>query len=281
MSKSIGIIIGIVVIIGGIYLLGRAPKTSDVNLNENNVEDIGGDEENLPYETSKTTTTNPTSTPQKTTKITTTTGTQGRVVFSITDAIVDMRSISEVNLKVSKIEIHSSTSGWTTVPIAPQTYDLVSLNKRNKSELLADMGVKSGTFDQIRLTMDSVNLKSSSGITREAKLPSRELKINTNLVITKNAVSSVNFDFLADKSLHVTGKGEYIFAPVVSLKIKSGASVSVNPNSTVDIIGGITDNATMVGMDVDGTVKINFQISSTQELSIDSSGKIKLEGLLQ
>ena len=168
-----------------------------------------------------------------------------------------------------------------TVSTTPRVYNLLVLNAENRSELLADANIKAGTYDQIRLMVDSISVKTKTGAVKEAKLPSGELKINTRLVVNANETSSANFDFLADKSLHVTGNGSYIFAPVVKFETRSSADVSVSVDSTVKITGGRSDDQNTVGMDVDGTIKLNFQISGNQKLNIDGNGIIKLEGLLQ
>ena len=246
MNKTLGIIIAIVVILGGAYLLMRAPGPTDTNVN--------GDAA---------------------------AGAQGRVVFSVTDAAADMSAISEINMRVSKVEVQSATEGWATVSTTPRIFSLLSLNERNQSVLLADVDLKAGSYNQVRLAVDSISLIMKDGTTKSAKLPSGELRINTKLVVKEDATSSVNFDFLADKSLHVTGNGEYIFAPVVKTESKSEASVTVNSRNEVSIKGGRTEDTNTAGMDIAGNVKLNFQINSKQKLNLGADGKIKLEGVLQ
>lgn len=245
MNKTIGIVIGVVVIIGGIYLATRTPSPDNVSLN------AAKQNQNTSY--------------------------QGRVVFSVTDAAVDMNTISEINMKVNSVEIHNSTSGWMTVSTTPRTYSLLSLNTRNESELLADISVETGTYDQVRLMVDTIAIVTKAGATKEAKLPSGELKINTVILVTANNTSSVNFDFIADKSLHATSNGNYIFAPVVKTESRSEANVSVNASNVVSIGGGNVDNTNTVGMDIDGNVKLNFQIDNKQKLNIDNKNIIQVE----
>src|SRR6185503_18738850 len=102
MNKTIGIIVAIVVIIGGAYLI--MAKTPKTS-------DTGSN-------------------------------TSGRVVFSVTDAAADMSTISEINMKVNKAEMHSTAEGWVTASTTPHTYSLLALNAENKSELLADIRAK-------------------------------------------------------------------------------------------------------------------------------------------
>src|SRR3989344_5976957 len=159
---------------------------------------------------------------------------------------------------------------------APKTSD----PQEQSQNTTAEANVKAGTYDQVRLVVDSVAIKTKAGETKVAKLPSGELKINTVLVVNANTTSSINFDFLADKSLHTASDGNYIFAPVVKTETKSNASVSVNASNVVTITGGRIDNTNTVGMDIDGSIEVNFQIDSKQKLDLDASGVIKLNGLL-
>ena len=205
---------------------------------------------------------------------------EGRVVFSVTDVAANMSTISEINMKVNSVYVHSNQSGWVTISTTPRVYNLLSLDARGESEFLAEANVKAGTYDQVRLVVDSVAIKTKAGETKVAKLPSGELKINTVLVVNANTTSSINFDFLADKSLHTASDGNYIFAPVVKTETKSNASVSVNASNVVTITGGRIDNTNTVGMDIDGSIEVNFQIDSKQKLDLDASGVIKLNGLL-
>lgn len=247
MSKTIGIIIAIVVIVGGLYLLmSRAPTTTDINSNTSD-----------------------------------TSGAQGRVVFSVTDAAVNMNTISEIDITVRSVAIQSGTDGWVTVSTTPRTFSLLELNAENKSELLADVNTDVGTYNQVRLMIDSVKVTTKAGVTKEAKLPSGELGINTVVLVNANTTASVNFDFLANKSLHMTSSGDYIFAPVVKIETKSDADVNIDADSKVVIAGGLVNDTSTVGMDIDGSVKLNFEINANQKLNIGSDNRIKIEGLLQ
>jgi plastocyanin len=247
MNKTIGVIIVLLVIVGGIYLWGKMPKNN--------------------YQTN---------TPGTTQNA----GATGRVVFSVTDATMDMSSISEIDMIVSGASVHSDASGWVSASSAPHTYNLLDLNAKNESKVFADASVAAGTYDMVRLSVDKIIVKTKAGAISEAKLPSGELKINTTLVVKSDMTSSVNFDFMADKSLHMTGNGGYIFAPVVKTETKSQATVTVNADSTVNISGGHTDSDDTEGMDIDGSVKANFELKADEKLDIGDDGVISIHGLL-
>jgi hypothetical protein len=250
-SKALWAIILVIVVIGGIYIFS------------------------LPSETDQVVNTNTPATNSDTNN--TQTQSTGRVVFSVTDAAANMGNISEVSIKVNSVAVHTVGGSWTTVSTTPKTYNLLALKASGKSEVLADVNAKAGTYDQVLLTIDSVSVKTKADATFNAMVPSRELKINVPLLVKEKATSSVNFDFLADKSLHVTSDGKYIFAPVVKTESRSDAAVSVDAKNVVTITGGKLDNTNTVGMDIDGSMKLNFQINSTQKLIIGSDNVIKIQ----
>jgi hypothetical protein len=220
----------------------------------------------------------PSGTNSTTTPATQTGSTQGRVVFSVTDAAVNMKNVSEVTLKVSSVQAHNNTNGWVTVSTTPQTFDLLTLNAKKQFNILADAKLATGTYDQVRLNVDSITVKTTSGATKPAKLPSGTLTLNTNLVVATDHTASITFDFLASKSLHMTGNGTYIFTPVVKTEARSDSDVTVNSDNSVKISGGNTEDSRTEGMDVDGSVKSNFQINDSEKLDIDANDVIHIGG---
>jgi len=200
---------------------------------------------------------------------------KGRAVFAITDAAADMQSVTSVKVTVESIKVHSAAEGWTTVSSSSKTYDLLELKGKSETALLADAQLKQGTYDQLRLDISKVVVTDANG-THEAKLPSGELKINGKLVVEANSTSTATFDFIADESLHVTGNGKYIMAPVVQLETREDADVSVRSGNKVQISGGKVDTNVKVGMDINGNVGVGVKISSNADISIDTLGKIKL-----
>ncbi len=209
---------------------------------------------------------------------------KGRVVFSVTDAAVDMATISQINMKINEVDVHSAANGWVTVSTTPQTFSLLMLNAKKESDLLADTSIAAGNYDQVRLIVDSVAVIGKNGMSKPAKLPSGELKINTNLIVNADKTSSANFDFMASKSLHTTGSGDYIFTPVVKTETKSNASVSVSAGNAVTVTNGNLDDSSNAGMDIDGNVKANFEVDTNTKLNIDSNNKIiklNASGVLQ
>ncbi|MDO8626106.1 MAG: hypothetical protein Q7K39_01445 [Candidatus Magasanikbacteria bacterium] len=67
-----------------------------------------------------------------------------------------------------------------------------------------------------------------------------------------DATNSVKLDFIADQSLHLTGNGKFIFAPVVKLESRSKADVQVGSDDSVAVSGDDVDSEATVSMDLKG-----------------------------
>jgi len=195
---------------------------------------------------------------------------QGRAVFAITDVAADMGAVTSVNVTIDSVEAHNSALGWVTVSSAQQTYDLLKLKAEGSKALLGDVNLTPGSYQQVRLVISKVTVTDSSA--HEAKLPSGELKIVGGFNVSENSTSAVIFDFIASDSLHVTGKGEYIFAPVVKLTAVEGADVDASSKSDVKVRGG-SEKSIEVGMGLDGTTGEGVKVAKDKKLSIEG-GKI-------
>lgn len=199
----------------------------------------------------------------------------GRAVFAITDAAADMKTVTSVKVTVDSVKIHSETDGWIDVTNTKQEYDLLKLKAEDKQALLADAQLKEGNYNQLRLDISKVIVTDSTG-DHEAKLPSGELKINGELTVKANTTSTATFDFILDESLHMTGNGKYILAPVIQLETREDAEVNVNDDNKVEIKSGKVKTNVKVGMDVKGDVGIGLGISKDEIIDIDAVGGLKL-----
>jgi len=201
---------------------------------------------------------------------------QGTLYFSFTDAAMNMQNVTAVDMQVDKVAVHSQARGWITVSQTPQTFKLLELKEKSALQLSAKVTLAADTYDQIRFHVTKVTV-TESGAVKEAKMPSSEVKINSVVKVKANTDSSVVVDILADESLHKTGKGEIIFAPVAKVETREGASLSVGADNMVTVEGGIIDTNITAGMDVDGSVKDNFKLKTDTELEINGD-LIKLKG---
>ncbi|MBI5223192.1 DUF4382 domain-containing protein [Candidatus Micrarchaeota archaeon] len=192
-----------------------------------------------------------------------------RLIVSITDAAARMGSVSSVELTVDKVYVHSSTDAWIEVSSSPATYDLLLLKNSASAALLANASLPAGSYDQVRLEVSSVVVTDSNG-RHEAKVPSNRLQIKSDLTASVNSTSTISLDFLVDRSLHTTGRGEYIFAPVVDVQTRNGANVSLKGTNVIIEGGSIVTNL-RVGTDTSGRTDVNVSIPTDAILEINGN----------
>ncbi|HQT45142.1 MAG TPA: DUF4382 domain-containing protein, partial [Candidatus Micrarchaeota archaeon] len=199
----------------------------------------------------------------------------GRAVFTITDKAADMGAVTSVNVTVDSVSVKNSAGAWVAVPAMAKTYDLLQLKANGSQAILADDRLAPGNYSEVMLHISGVEVTDASG-THEAKLPSSELRIMESFQVGANSTSALTFDFMADRSLHVTGNGKYIMAPVVHAQAREGAQVDVRSESDVRIGGGQTTADTTVGMDENGTVGAGLGIPANATISIGADGGIMI-----
>jgi hypothetical protein len=192
-------------------------------------------------------------------------------VFTVSDASANMRAVSEVEITIDQVRVRSTAEAWITVSNQTKTFELIELN--GSAQLLAETNLSAGTYDRVELDISKVVVVDNTG-EHEAKLPSNKLQIACTLNITANNTSATEFDFLANESLHVTGNGRYILAPVIHLETRSGAIAEISSDSNVKINGGTTTANIEVGMDINGDIGVGLNISPDAVLDISSDNTV-------
>ncbi len=186
-----------------------------------------------------------------------------RVVFTIADAAAPIENIKSVLVTLSEIDIHSPTRGWIIVNKTPATYDLLKLYRDSSTLILSDLQLEAVSYDQIRFVIDSVSVVTTDGNARAAVLPSNELKINTALSLYRGDNAEAGIDFLVNKSLHITGDGQYLFMPVVRFETRGSVSqLHLLTDKKIDVVGGVTQFDAMFGMNEEGALKTDFSFST-------------------
>lgn len=192
---------------------------------------------------------------------------EGRVVVGITDAAASIESVKAINIKIDKVEIESLSDGWVTIASSPKQYDLLKLRDSGDIILHARTSIPAGIYRQIKLTVGKVVIE-ANGSVRDAKMPVNQINIMSKIVVNKGRTSTVVVDFLADKSLHVTGIGEFVFAPVMDIESRSDANVETGSGGAITIIGGKTESDLNLGMNENGQIKTNFALSQNARIDI-------------
>lgn len=195
----------------------------------------------------------------------------GTLYVGVTDATEDIKNVNDIDLSVKKVELYSQTDGWVTVSNDSKTYPLLELKANSDTKLYASKtSMKAGAYDKVRVTLGDVNVRTKTNGTVKAAVPSSQIVINTKVRINNNQKSHIVLDFLADKSLHATASNKYVFAPVVETKAQSNSNVSINNTNSMTATGGTLDSSSQVGMDLNGTSRLNFQLSTDNTLEVKS-----------
>jgi hypothetical protein len=200
----------------------------------------------------------------------------GTVVASISDASADLGSVTNIWVTVDAVYLQSSTEGWVKISSESRQYDLMALKTSGKAFILGSANVTPGSYNMIRMDISKVTVVDANG-SHDAKLPSGQYQIKTKFDVDENKTSTVNFDIMANESLHMTGNGLYILTPVVTLETQSDADVEVNSDNSVNVKKGKSMEKIKVGMDVDGKVDVNVHVPANVTIDIDEGNHIVIK----
>lgn len=202
----------------------------------------------------------------------------GKIVIGIKDKAVGLTDISSIKLTITSIMLHKQ-SGWETLNTRDKEFDLLDLNTKGLTGLFANEDIAAGNYDMIQINAAKVEV-TQAGENKNAVLPSKTIKIKADFVVEDGKTSAVVIDFIASESLHTTGTGRLIFAPVIKLEAKKNAQASVSGNNVAITSGDIIANK-KVGMDASGNVDVGLSINPSADLSYENSKVLlKKEGVI-
>jgi len=198
---------------------------------------------------------------------------EGRLVLGITDD-VELGTITELNIMIDTIVLHNVDGQKITLQVNKE-FNLIELNKQNIIEELGDIRIPQGTYNLLVMNINKV-----TGIIDDKQediiLPSNSLRMPVNIIVDADKTSAIVLDFLADKSLHRTGKEKIIMAPVINLNTKRDVEV------TKDVKGlkfgkAVSEEAKKIGTDIRGVVGENKRITKEDidNIVVDRIGKIR------
>jgi len=118
---------------------------------------------------------------------------------------------------------------WMTIDISDDARAFDLLQIREVEQYLGTSEVEAGKYTQIRLVIDTVQVKLGSGDLQDATVPSKELKIVHPFKVIGGETTALVVDFDADKMVTVTGANKIIVKPVVKLEVRQGKSAGEKP----------------------------------------------------
>ena len=150
--------------------------------------------------------------------------------------------MDEIWVDIKNLEVHKTGGNWTSVAVDAEPFDLKAIE--GIQQFLASQIVETGKYTQIRLEVNSVTIV-VGGDNYTATVPSDKIKLVGNFNVTDNNTTEITLDFNGEKSVLVTGKGDYIFKPVIKLLVadKGKPITPVEPDE-LEASWDASDNAT-------------------------------------
>ena len=200
---------------------------------------------------------------------------QGQVKMTMVDAPA---GYDEVNIVVTRVEVHNSNGGWIVINNTTATYDLLLL-RNGASVVLGDHPLDAGHYTQIRLIIGTGSNVVVDGVTYPLEIPSGEqtgVKLNHSFVIEDGLLYELLLDFDAERSIVVTGNGQYKLKPVIRVTpfvISGTISGKINPLSAAGFVYAIsgTDTALTIAEPLTGSFMLMALLQQTYRVEVFSA----------
>ena len=180
-------------------------------------------------------------------------------------------ALDSVIICVTRVEVHKagndSTSGWFVINDSTRYFDLLQLTN-GASAILGDISLPAGQYTQIRLFIGDGSYVIDQGIKYDLEVPSGSqsgLKLIHQFTIESNKLYELLLDFNVEKSIVITGNGQYKLKP----------TIKVTP---VVISGSISGQ--VLPLDAQPAIWTVYGIDTITTYT-DLQGHFKLMGLLQ
>lgn len=136
--------------------------------------------------------------------------------------LVDSPStLDSVIICVTRVEVHKSgndsTSGWFVINDSTRYFDLLLLTN-GTSAILGDTSLSVGQYTQIRLIIGTGSYVVDNGVKHDLEIPSGSqtgLKLIHQFIIEAGKLYELILDFNVDKSIIITGNGQYKLKPTI------------------------------------------------------------------
>ncbi len=130
----------------------------------------------------------------------------------------------EQELEQEQQQTQQGEGKWITIDLSANatTFDLLLIEGIER--FLGTSEVDAGKYTQVRLVVETVQVRIGSGALQDATVPSKALKIVHPFKIVGGETTALVIDFDADKMVTVTGSGKITVKPVVKLLTKQVSS---------------------------------------------------------
>jgi hypothetical protein len=162
----------------------------------------------------------------------------GTIIIYVTDAPPE-EDVSSIMVTLSEVQVYKASTEqepqsqdeegeWITIDISGNaTFDLLQI--KGIEQFLGSGELEATKYTQVRLVIDTIQVKVGSGELTDAALPSRELKIVQPFNVIAGETTALVLDFEADKMLTLSraleaptlaGTEKITVTPVVNLIVR-------------------------------------------------------------
>jgi len=211
-------------------------------------------------------------------------GKVGTIQIFVTDPPAP--NVFAVWVEVSKIEVHLAAgpdSRWISIfddPENPVRFNLKEIV--GVEEFVCSQEVDAGTYTQLRMHITEATIVEKIDedvfMDHDAFVPSGRLKFVRPFTIEDGEIKGLVLDFDGDRSLNVTGAGQYMLKPVVMLLVPEGKG---KPEQ-VKFVGTLSEEEGQWFITVDGNTYI-LDLSEVEEVegTLEEGARAKVKGVLE
>ncbi len=179
---------------------------------------------------------------------------------------------TSIEVTIESIEVHKVVPGepaqWMDIPLGVSTFDLLSLV--GVTETLGSVETEAGRFTQIRIYVESVIVNGEA-----ATVPSGVIRVVRPFKVGEGLITTLELDFDGQNSVITTGRGSYIFKPVIHLRTEVSSPAGIGEDSTPPeiMITGVTEGQVIVSPDT-----VTPEFNATDDIDSDPTVVATLNG---
>jgi hypothetical protein len=195
--------------------------------------------------------------------------TKGTLYVGITDDAFEVDQLRQIDILIGNLRVVAAEGEPFSVDMDNKQFDLLQLKKSGVPGFIGKIELDAGTYPELQMIISDVKVDKGGG-DMTAKMPLKIMNMVGDIVIVPGQDSVVVIDFLADKSMHLTGQGRMIFAPVVAYESTKQASVQVSGKQLLIGTGSLVVRKEL-GMNTDGSFTVGGGIAADTPLSWENN----------
>ena len=123
---------------------------------------------------------------------------------------------------IENLEVHRTSdqdAGWISLPISDGTFDLMALDATSWAEIISETDIAAGNYNKFRFAVTGAQVTTESGV-YDAEVPSGKIKVNVPFIVYEDGTTEITIEVDPKASLKVTGNKDnpkYKLNPVLKV----------------------------------------------------------------